>query len=77
MRPLAPISLTRVVALESTISFLGLGFQPPEYSLGGLIAEAVLSMQSRPEFLVACVGVFTCLIWIALATRPFTVTAVS
>jgi peptide/nickel transport system permease protein len=36
---LATLDLARLIILESTLSFLGLGVQPPKPSLGGMLGE--------------------------------------
>jgi peptide/nickel transport system permease protein len=44
----ATLALAAAVVGEATLSFLGLGVQPPETSLGRLIAEAQSAADTRP-----------------------------
>ncbi|WP_339947964.1 ABC transporter permease [uncultured Albimonas sp.] len=52
---LVQMTLLMAVALlaEASLSFLGLGMQPPEPSWGGMIARAYLYMQIAPEQMYA------------------------
>jgi ABC-type dipeptide/oligopeptide/nickel transport system permease subunit len=50
-----------VIVLESTLSFLGLGVQPPNASLGTLVADAKGSIDNDP-FRVLTPGIFIVLI---------------
>jgi len=50
-----------VIVLESTLSFLGLGVQPPNASLGTLVADAKGSIDSDP-IRVLTPGIFIVLI---------------
>ncbi len=45
---IASISLAVAILVEASLSFLGLGIQPPTPSLGGLLNEAQSYMQSAP-----------------------------
>ncbi len=62
------IDLARVILLESSISFLGLGLQPPAVSWGLLIADGRVYLKSA-WWMVAVPGVFIFLT--ALSTNLF------
>ncbi|MDR2812681.1 MAG: ABC transporter permease [Puniceicoccales bacterium] len=59
------ITLPGVIALESFLSFLGIGIQPPKSSLGILIAEGANFMTTSPWQVIFPSGVFI-LIMLAL-----------
>ena len=46
------LTIPSVIRLESCLSFLGLGIQPPESSWGSLISDGVESMEEYPWLLV-------------------------
>lgn len=46
------LTIPSVILLESFLSFLGLGIQPPESSWGSLISDGVESMEEYPWLLV-------------------------
>ncbi len=50
------------IILESTLSFLGLGVQPPDTTLGTLINEAKGSLDTRPSRLLIPGGIVTLMI---------------
>jgi ABC-type dipeptide/oligopeptide/nickel transport system permease subunit len=58
--------LGTAIVLESTLSFLGLGVQPPNSSLGTLVAEAKGSIDSDP-IRVLIPGF--CIVWIVLCVN--------
>lgn len=60
------ILVGRVIVLESVLSFLGLGVQPPEPSLGNLLYGAQASLATEP-WLAVFPGVF--IFWIVLAVN--------
>lgn len=62
------VLLPKVILLESFLSFLGLGVQEPFASLGGLIADGAIDMESQPLLLLAPVLVLGLLI---LSVRSF------
>lgn len=50
------------IILESTLSFLGLGVQPPETTLGTLIAEAKGSLDTNPTRVLIPGGIVTLIV---------------
>ena len=50
------------IILESTLSFLGLGVQPPETTLGTLIAEAKSSLDTNPARVLIPGGIVTLIV---------------
>jgi len=46
------VLVPQVILLESFLSFLGLGVQPPRTSWGGLIADGAADLQSAPWLLI-------------------------
>lgn len=46
------LTIPSVILLESFLSFLGLGIQPPESSWGSLISDGVESMEEHPWLLI-------------------------
>jgi peptide/nickel transport system permease protein len=53
--PLLPFSMVLVASLiigEATLSFLGLGIQPPTPSWGNMIADAENTLQQDPHYLL-------------------------
>lgn len=60
------ILVGRVIVMESVLSFLGLGVQPPEPSLGNLLYGAQASLATEP-WLAVFPGVF--IFWIVLAVN--------
>ncbi len=48
----ATLTIPQVILVESFLSFLGLGVQPPATSWGALINEGVKSMESAPWLLI-------------------------
>jgi oligopeptide transport system permease protein len=46
------LTIPSVILLESFLSFLGLGIQPPESSWGSLISDGVESMEEYPWLLI-------------------------
>lgn len=52
-----------VILAESTISFLGLGIQEPDTSLGVLVADGTQVMESAPWLLVFPGGLLALLVW--------------
>jgi ABC-type dipeptide/oligopeptide/nickel transport system permease subunit len=58
--------LGTAIVLESTLSFLGLGVQPPNASLGTLVADAKGSIESDP-IRVLIPGF--CIVWIVLCVN--------
>ena len=58
--------LGTTIVLESTLSFLGLGVQPPNASLGTLVADAKGSIESDP-IRVLIPGF--CIVWIVLCVN--------
>jgi peptide/nickel transport system permease protein len=60
------ILVGRVIVLESVLSFLGLGVQPPEPSLGNLLYGAQASLATEP-WLAVFPGVF--IFWIVLGVN--------
>jgi oligopeptide transport system permease protein len=53
----ATLTVPQVILLESFLSFLGLGVQEPLTSLGRLVAEGALEMESAPWLLLVPSGV--------------------
>lgn len=49
---LAAFEIGTVIAIESSLSFIGLGIQPPTPSLGGLIADGQNYLQTNPALVV-------------------------
>jgi len=49
----ATLTVPQVILFESFLSFLGLGVQEPHTSLGRLVAEGALAMESAPWQLIA------------------------
>lgn len=64
----AAILVGRVIVMESVLSFLGLGVQPPEPSLGNLLYGAQASLATEP-WLAVFPGAF--IFWIVLAVNLF------
>ncbi len=62
----ATILVGRVIVMESVLSFLGLGVQPPEPSLGNLLYGAQASLATEP-WLAVFPGRF--IFWIVLAVN--------
>ncbi|MGH9333752.1 MAG: ABC transporter permease, partial [Vicinamibacteria bacterium] len=62
----AAILVGRVIVLESVLSFLGLGVQPPDPSLGNLLYGAQASLATEP-WLAVFPGMF--IFWIVLAVN--------
>ncbi len=62
----AAILVGRVIVMESVLSFLGLGVQPPEPSLGNLLYGAQASLATEP-WLAVFPGLL--IFWIALAVN--------
>jgi peptide/nickel transport system permease protein len=62
----AAILVGRVIVMESVLSFLGLGVQPPDPSLGNLLYGAQASLATEP-WLAIFPGVF--IFWIVLAVN--------
>jgi peptide/nickel transport system permease protein len=62
----AAILVGRVIVLESVLSFLGLGVQPPDPSLGNLLYGAQASLATEP-WLAIFPGAF--IFWIVLAVN--------
>jgi peptide/nickel transport system permease protein len=60
------ILVGRVIVMESVLSFLGLGVQPPDPSLGNLLYGAQASLATEP-WLAVFPGLF--IFWIALAVN--------
>ncbi len=58
--------LGTTIVLESTLSFLGLGVQPPNASLGTLVADAKGSIESDP---VRVLIPGLCIVWIVLCVN--------
>lgn len=58
--------LGTAIVLESTLSFLGLGVQPPNASLGTLVADAKGSIESDP---VRVLIPGFCIVWIVLCVN--------
>ena len=46
------LTIPQVILLESFLSFLGLGVQPPMTSWGALIAEGAQEMETTPRLLI-------------------------
>ena len=46
------LTIPNVILLESFLSFLGLGVQPPESSWGVLISNGVITMEEYPWLLI-------------------------
>lgn len=44
----ATLDVAAAILLEAALSFLGLGVQPPDTSLGLLVNEAIISLETRP-----------------------------
>lgn len=49
---LAAFEIGTVITIESSLSFIGLGIQPPTPSLGGLIADGQNYLQTNPALVV-------------------------
>ncbi len=49
---LAAFEIGTVITIESSLSFIGLGIQPPTPSLGGLIADGQNHLQTNPALVV-------------------------
>ena len=62
----AAILVGRVIVMESVLSFLGLGVQPPDPSLGNLLYGAQASLATEP-WLAIFPGLF--IFWIVLAVN--------
>jgi peptide/nickel transport system permease protein len=62
----AAILVGRVIVMESVLSFLGLGVQPPDPSLGNLLYGAQASLATEP-WLAVFPGLF--IFWIVLAVN--------
>jgi peptide/nickel transport system permease protein len=62
----AAILVGRVIVMESVLSFLGLGVQPPDPSLGNLLYGAQSSLATEP-WLAVFPGMF--IFWIVLAVN--------
>jgi peptide/nickel transport system permease protein len=62
----AALLVGRVIVMESVLSFLGLGVQPPDPSLGNLLYGAQASLATEP-WLAVFPGVF--IFWIVLAVN--------
>ncbi|TDI45867.1 MAG: ABC transporter permease [Acidobacteria bacterium] len=62
----ATILVGRVIVMESVLSFLGLGVQPPEPSLGNLLYGAQASLATEP-WLAIFPGMF--IFWIVLSVN--------
>ncbi len=62
----AAILVGRVIVMESVLSFLGLGVQPPDPSLGNLLYGAQASLATEP-WLAVFPGAF--IFWIVLAVN--------
>lgn len=45
----ASFTVAAVILLESTLSYLGMGVQPPEVSLGMLVAQGEVAINTRPH----------------------------
>jgi oligopeptide transport system permease protein len=63
----ASLTVPGVMLLEATLSFLGLGVQPPFASWGVLIGEGAIAIQSYPWLLLGP-GLFFCSTLLALNT---------
>jgi ABC-type dipeptide/oligopeptide/nickel transport system permease subunit len=48
----ATLGIGLVIMVEATLSFLGIGVQPPTPSLGGMISEAYKFLRSYPYLIV-------------------------
>jgi len=48
----ATLGIGLVIMVEATLSFLGIGVQPPVPSLGGMISEAYKTLRSYPYLIV-------------------------
>lgn len=53
------LTIPQVILLESFLSFLGLGVQPPQSSWGVLVANGVETMEQYPWLLIAPAGVLS------------------
>jgi len=62
----AALLVGRVIVMESVLSFLGLGVQPPEPSLGNLLYGAQASLATEP-WLAVFPGIF--IFWIVLGVN--------
>lgn len=62
----AALLVGRVIVMESVLSFLGLGVQPPDPSLGNLLYGAQASLATEP-WLAMFPGIF--IFWIVLAVN--------
>jgi len=49
----ATLTIPAVILFEALLSFLGLGVHPPLASLGSLVAEGVVNLQSHPYMLIS------------------------
>ena len=56
------LSLSVAVFLEGAMSFLGIGVRPPAPSLGGLIADSVVYLDTNPALAVGPLVIITVLI---------------
>lgn len=57
------LTIPGVILAESFISFLGLGVQEPETSLGVLIADGTQTMESAPWALIFPAGILAVTVW--------------
>ncbi len=64
--PYGAIVFARAVAIESALSFLALGFQEPQITLGLFLAEASAQMEARPLPLLVATGFLVLLVLIVL-----------
>ena len=55
----ASLTVPGVMLLEATLSFLGLGVQPPNASWGVLISEGAAAMQATPWLLIGPAALFS------------------
>jgi peptide/nickel transport system permease protein len=49
----AGLLLGTALLAEASLSFLGLGVQPPQSSWGGMLARALIYLERAPELMIA------------------------
>ena len=58
----ATLNVSGVIINEAVLSLLGLGIQPPDSSLGKMIADAILELESNPLQVLVPSGVLMAIV---------------
>lgn len=70
---MASFDLGNLIVVESSLSYLGLGIQPPTPTLGGMIADGQTYLQNTPWLCVLpCVLLFVLVAGVQIVSRRFT-----